>query len=99
MPPQKIDALRLILRHGGSHSKVISTCTEFELTDVDFGGILNIFKQKTDVFCFKLVTYCCCCYALLLKLHFGSVIGGCWISQVFPLPVRTPEMCTSIDNT
>ena len=39
-PPENIDALRLILRHSGgtySHSKVISTCTEYSRVMLKFG--------------------------------------------------------------
>ena len=67
----KWDALNLILRHCWgtctymyNHSKVISTCIDPELTDVDFNGILKMFKQKTDVLCF---TYCCWCYVCYLN--------------------------------
>ena len=43
MPTEIFDGLRMIPRHSRG-TKVISMCTEPELTDVDFNGILNIFK-------------------------------------------------------
>ena len=46
----KTDALRFILRHSGgtySHAKVISTCTEPELTDNDVETLTFLNKKQT----------------------------------------------------